>query len=91
MNYPPRLKFLLLLLICILVQFIIIILLVETQKVLYVALFFIWFAVANYLLFNVRCPNCNEPVAFQGKKMGIFFVTGIFGQKKCSCCHDLTK
>lgn len=66
-------------------------LLLKSQSGLVEAALYIWIAVLSIVIWRIRCPRCDTPVARIGKLVGVP-IFSIFGSKKCSGCGlDLTK
>ena len=91
MRLSPQSKVFFLLALYILIGFILAVLVVETQLIIFVIVFFAWFIVINYLLFNVRCPACGEQLVNQGKFKGLSFFVSICSKKCLNCGYDLEK
>jgi DNA-directed RNA polymerase subunit RPC12/RpoP len=91
MRLSPQSKIFFLLALYISIGFILAVVVVETQLMVFVIAFFTWFIVINYLLFNVRCPSCGEQLVNQGKVKGLSFFASICSKKCLKCGYDLDK
>jgi endogenous inhibitor of DNA gyrase (YacG/DUF329 family) len=84
-------RFVLTVIFCIVVGLFIGVLLMATQLNFLAFVFFGWVIVMSFLMYRVKCPNCDMPVVYQGKVMGISFYAGICKSKCANCGHDLSK
>lgn len=56
-----------------------------------IVVFFAWLLVLRYCISKVKCPNCEMPISYQGRILGIPFYAGICRAKCANCDYDLTK
>ena len=52
--------------------------------------FFAWGGIGSICLMQIRCPNCETPVVYQGKLGGLSIYAGFVRRKCQNCGHDLT-
>ena len=91
MNISPQSKIVLLLAFYLVIGFVLGIIIVETQSLVFVVIFFVWFIVANILLNKVKCPKCQEPIVGQNSVKSESFLGRIFKERCSNCGHDLTR
>lgn len=89
MKISTQSKFILIVIFCTIVGLIIGAWLMASQLSYLVFAFFGWVFIMSFLMYSVKCPNCEMPVVNQGKVMGISFYAGLCKRKCANCDYDL--
>lgn len=60
-------------------------LMVHKNSSIFALLLVAWIFIGHWLLLQIKCPNCGEPLAFRGKVEGVSFYAAI-ARRKCREC-----
>lgn len=91
MSLSPRQKFALATGTLVVVGLAIGIVLIKTQWLFLIGVFFAWIVIGSFLMVRVKCPQCGTSLTYQGKVLILPIYAG-YANKRCrSCGYDLSK
>lgn len=90
MIFSPKNKFSVVMSLVTLIGFLFGVLTIKFQTAIFASLFFGWLCVGSFLIFQIKCPSCQKPIAYKGR-WGVFRLYAGFANRRCkNCGFDLT-
>lgn len=91
MKMSPRRKFFVVMTLLVVIAFVLGLLMLQQQSLVFAGALVLWTFVSSYVLYQVKCPNCATSLSYKGKYEGLS-IFAAFANRRCrNCGYDLEK